>query len=186
MTQGIPRITNIQHPDEAAKIRGFLDKIVINAGIGRASSQGNFEDKILPQILRDLALISGQKPEVRRAKKSIAGFKIREGQIIGVRITLRGQKMVDFFNRLVTIVLPRVRDFAGLEEAIIDQGGALHIGFKEQFVFPEVNPEESLFIFSLAAGVIPRIKNRVQAVEFYRLHGVPLKAHEATQKKHKK
>lgn len=157
-------------------IRRFLDKIVINTGIGRASTQSNFEEKISPQIIRDLALITGQKPHPRPAKKSIAGFKLREGQIIGLRITLRQKKMVDFFKRLVTIILPRVRDFSGIDEKAIDDGGALNIGFGEQFVFPEINPEESPFSFSLGINMVPRDRNRELAIENYKRLGFPLKS----------
>src|SRR5262249_38604708 len=95
--------------------RTFLEKIVIDAGVGRLSQTPNFEEKALVQVMSDLANMTGQKAEIRRAKKSIAGFKIREGQIVGLRVTLRREKMVDFFERLITIVLPRVRDFTGLE-----------------------------------------------------------------------
>src|SRR3989344_4698917 len=93
----------------------FLEKIVINAGVGRLSQQPNFEQKIQPQIVRDISAIAGQMPDLRKAKKSISGFKTREGQIVGVRVTLRRTKMVDFFERLITIVLPRLRDFRGID-----------------------------------------------------------------------
>ena len=147
----------------------------MNAGVGRASQQPNFEEKALVQVKHDLALISGQAPQVRRAKKSIAGFKIRQGQIVGVSVTLRGRKMIDFFARLITIVLPRVRDFSGIAPSAIDKGGALNIGFREQFVFPEINPEESPFIFSLGVNIVPRKKSRATAIDAYRRLGVPLK-----------
>ena len=86
---------------------------MIDAGVGRMSQLPNFEEKALVQVMRDLAAMTGQKAQFRRAKKSIAGFKIRENQIVGVRVTLRREKMVDFFECLITIVLPRVRDFRG-------------------------------------------------------------------------
>ncbi|MBI3589146.1 MAG: 50S ribosomal protein L5 [Candidatus Liptonbacteria bacterium] len=155
--------------------RSLLEKIVVNAGIGRLSSQPNFEEKILPQIARDLSLVTGQKPEVCRARKSIAGFKTREGQIVGLRVTLRRQKMVDFFERLIRIVLPRVRDFNGLNISSIDEHGTLNIGLKEQFVFPEVNPEESALTFSLGLNIVPKMKHRSKVIEVYREFGVPLK-----------
>lgn len=153
----------------------FLEKAVINAGVGRASQQPNFEDKTLPQILKDVSLVAGQRPQVRRARKSIAGFKIREGQIVGLRATLRGRKMIDFFERLITIVLPRVRDFGGLDPRTVDQGGALSIGFREQYVFPEIVPEESPFSFSLEVTLVPRRKKRDAALDAYRKLGVPFK-----------
>jgi large subunit ribosomal protein L5 len=158
--------------NEAAK---FLEKIVINAGVGRLSTQPNFEEKGLPQISRDLASITGQRPQVRRARKSIAGFKIREGQIIGLRATLRRRKMVDFFNRLIKIVLPRVRDFRGLDLVNIDAGGVLNVGLREQFVFPEISPEQSPLSFSLQASIVPRKRGRDEAIGELRKLGVPLK-----------
>ncbi len=157
------------------EISGFLEKIVINAGVGRLSQQPNFEQKILPQILGDISAISGQKPQVTKAKKSIAGFKTREGQIVGVKVTLRRRKMVDFFERMITIVLPRFRDFRGLENAIIDNVGTLNVGFTEQMVFPEINQEESPVAFSLGVNVVPKNKNREKALAEYRRLDVPLK-----------
>ncbi len=160
---------------EEGKIAHSLEKIVVNAGVGRASGQPGFEEKALPQIQRDLSLVAGQLPQVRKARKSIAGFKMRQGQVVGVRVTLRGKRMVDFFERLTRIVLPRVRDFSGINADSIDAGGALHIGFREQFVFPEINPEESPFSFSLGINIVPKKKRREAAIEIYRKFGVPLK-----------
>ena len=156
-------------------IKTFLEKIVIDAGIGRLSQTPNFEDKALVQVMRDLALMTGQKAEIRRVKKSIAGFKTREGQIVGLRITLRRARMVDFFERLINIVLPRVRDFNGLELKNIDAGGVLNIGIREQFVFPEVTPEASPISFSLGIAMVPRIRDRAAALRTFRALGVPLK-----------
>lgn len=169
--------------ERRAAIRAAFAKIVVNTGVGRASvSQAGFEEKILPQIMRDLALITGQKAETRAAKKSIAGFKIREGQIVGTRITIRGSRMVDFFERLVTIVLPRVRDFRGIDPGGVDLQGALHIGFREQLVFPEIHPEESTFIFPLGVTVVPRTRTRPDAIAAYRELGVPFKKEEKKRK----
>jgi len=160
------------HKREAAK---FLEKIVINAGVGRLSSQPNFAEKNLVQLERDLALITGQRPEVRPVKKSIAGFKIREGQIVGLRVTLRRKRMVDFFERLIKMILPRVRDFSGLRLGSVDAGGVLNVGIKEQLVFPEVNPEQSPLAFSLGISIVPKTRNRAKAIEGFNALGVPLK-----------
>jgi len=160
---------------DRAAIRSLLEKAVIDAGVGRLSQQPNFEEKILPQVMRDLAAVTGQQPQIRRAKESIAGFKIREGQIVGLRVTLRGAKMVDFFERLITIVLPRVRDFSGLEPSVIDQGGTLNIGVRDQLVFPEISPEQSPITFSLGASIVPKIRNREKSVEAFEKLGVPIK-----------
>jgi large subunit ribosomal protein L5 len=166
-------------------MRSFVEKVVIDAGVGRLGQQPNFEEKILPQVLRDIASVTGQQPQLRRAKESIAGFKLREGQIVGLRVTLRREKMVDFFERLITIVLPRVRDFGGLEHSAIDHGGTLNVGVRDHLVFPEISPEKSPVSFSIGISVVPKIKNRDKAVEKYQYFGVPMKK-EASLKKKKK
>jgi large subunit ribosomal protein L5 len=170
MTQSHP-----QPNTRARDIRDVLEKIVINAGVGRASQMPNFEEKALKDIQRDLAAIGGVTSQIRPAKKSIAGFKIREGQVVGLRTTLRDRKMVDFFERLITIVMPRVHDFRGIALSALDKGGTLNIGFREQFVFPEINPEESPLSFPLGVNIVPRMKDRAKALEAYRRLGVPLK-----------
>lgn len=165
----------------SAEIRRFLEKIVVNAGVGRASQHPNFlgsggeKGGILSQISRDIALLTGQVPQVMRARKSIAGFKVREGQIVGLRVTLRGRKMVDFFERLITIVLPRSRDFKGIDTNLVTEGGSLSIGFREQYIFPEVSAEESPFVFSLEVTLVPRRRDREAALVEYRRLGLPLK-----------
>jgi large subunit ribosomal protein L5 len=156
------------------EIRTFAEKVVIDAGVGRLSQTPNFEEKALVQVKRDLAAMTGQAAQIRRAKKSIAGFKIREGQIVGLRITLRKEKMVDFFERLVTIVLPRVRDFSGLALSNVDHGGTLNLGVRDQLVFPEISPEQSPITFSIGVSVVPRRKDHQAALEAYRKWGVPL------------
>ncbi len=161
--------------NSSEEVRAFLEKIVVNAGIGRMSQQPHFEEKALIQVSKDIAAITGQKPETRGARKSIAGFKIREGQIVGLRVTLRRERMVDFFERLIRIVLPRVRDFGGLDIRTVDKNGNLHIGIKEQFVFPEINPEHSPLLFSLGITLVPRGRNREEALRSYHKFGVPLK-----------
>ncbi|MBI2623006.1 MAG: 50S ribosomal protein L5 [Candidatus Liptonbacteria bacterium] len=160
-------------------IRAAIEKIVVDAGVGRLSSQPQFSAEggegkgVLAQVMRDLALLTGQKPEVRRAKRSIAGFKVREGQIVGLRVTLRGTRMIDFFRKFVTIVLPRVRDFHGINPRAIDEKGMLNVGIREHLVFPEVNPESSPVSFSLGINIVPKKKVRAPALEAYRGLGVP-------------
>jgi len=152
-----------------------LEKIVVDAGVGRLGQTPNFEEKALVQVARDLAAMTGQKAELRRAKKSIAGFKLREGQVVGLRITLRRARMVDFFERLITIVMPRVRDFNGLDLKNIDQNGVLNTGIREPFVFPELSPEQSPISFSMGIAIVPRVRNREKALAEFRRLGVPLK-----------
>lgn len=152
-----------------------LEKIVVNVGIGKLSQQPNFEDKILPEVIKELSLITGQKPFICKAKKSIAGFKVRAGQIVGLKVTLRRQKMKDFLSRLVNIALPRVRDFKGINLKSIDGKGNLTIGIKEHTVFPEINPETSKVDFGLEISIVSNAKNREEAIELYRELGIPLK-----------
>lgn len=153
--------------------KSILSKIVVNVGVGKLSQQGNFSDKILPEIKKEIAAITGQKPREALAKKSIAGFKLREGQVVGIMVTLRGQKMVDFFERLNRIVLPRVHDFRGLSLGTVDERGSLHIGFREQVVFPELNPEETPFSFSFGVNIVPKSYKRAEMIETYKQLGVP-------------
>ena len=167
-------------------IKNFLEKIVVDAGVGRLGQQPSFEEKILPQVTRDIASVAGQQPQVRRAKESIAGFKLREGQIVGLRVTLRGEKMVDFFERLITIVLPRVRDFSGLERSAIDQGGTLNVGLRDHFVFPEISPENSPVSFSLGMSIVPKRKNHDASVAKFNELGVPMKKDDAKTTKARK
>ncbi len=176
------KMTKQQEKNRHKEVRGFLEKIVVDAGIGRMSQLPNFEEKALVQVMRDLAAITGQKPELRRAKKSIAGFKIRENQIVGARITLRREKMVDFFERLITIVLPRVRDFRGINRTAIDSHGVLTVGIHDQFVFPEIEPEHSPVAFSLGASIVPKKKNEKHSWEEFTKLGVPMKKEEAKRK----
>jgi len=112
-----------------------LKKIVINCGVGKATQQGSLVDG----AVADLTLIAGQKPAVTRAKKSIAGFKLREGQSIGVKVTLRGARMWEFYDRLVTLSIPRIRDFRGLNPKSFDGNGNYTFGITEQLIFPEID-----------------------------------------------
>lgn len=152
-----------------------LKKIVVNVGVGRMSQQPNFEEKILPEMARDFSSITGQKPALASAKKSIAGFKIRQGQVVGLKATLRRKRMKDFLDRLVKIALPRVKDFKGINLKNIDQNGNLTIGLKENVVFPEINPEVVKFDFGLEISIVSNAKTKEEAVELYRQLGLPLK-----------
>jgi large subunit ribosomal protein L5 len=112
-----------------------LEKIVVNMGVGRATQQAS----LLEGAVRDLTQISGQKPMVTKAKKSVAGFKLREGQSIGVMVTMRGDRMWEFFDRLVSLAIPRVRDFRGLNPNSFDGRGNYTFGVTEQLIFPEID-----------------------------------------------
>ena len=112
-----------------------IDKIVINMGVGEAVQNA----KALDNAVEELTIITGQKPVITKAKKSIAGFKLREGMPIGAKVTLRGDRMYDFFDKLVTVSLPRVRDFRGISKKAFDGRGNYTLGIKEQLIFPEID-----------------------------------------------
>ena len=152
-----------------------IEKIVVNIGLGRMSQNSNFAEKMLPEVIKDLGIITSQKPVTTLAKKSIAGFKIREGQTVGLKVTLRKAKMNDFLERLIKIILPRVRDFRGINLKNIDQKGNLSIGFKENIVFPEISADNVKVDFGLETTIVIKAKSRKEAIEFYRLMGIPLK-----------
>ncbi|NCO15381.1 50S ribosomal protein L5 [Candidatus Wolfebacteria bacterium CG18_big_fil_WC_8_21_14_2_50_39_7] len=157
------------------KNKKVIEKIVINVGVGRLSQQPNFEDKVLPELMKEMALIAGQKPAITKAKKSISGFKVREGQTVGLKVTLRYQRMSDFLERLIKIVFPRLRDFRGIDLKNIDSNGNLTVGLREQTVFPEINPEISKVDFGLEISIVSNAKNKEEAVALYRSLGIPLK-----------
>ncbi|HOB90084.1 MAG TPA: 50S ribosomal protein L5 [Candidatus Colwellbacteria bacterium] len=153
----------------------YLEKIIVSAGVGKlrlASPQ--FEEKALPEIMKEFAAITGQKPAITKAKKSIAGFKVRQGEVVGLKAVLRGKRMNDFLSRVVNVVLPRVRDFRGLSPKSIDQNGNLSFGFRDQLVFPEINPETSRVNFGIEVTLVSRLKNKEKAIDFYRSQGIPL------------
>ncbi len=114
-----------------------LDKIVINMGLGTLSDGGK-ENKIIDDAVKEISIITGQKPVVTRARKSIAGFKLREGATIGCMVTLRGERMYEFFDRLVNLALPRVRDFRGVSPQAFDGNGNFTLGLREHTIFPEI------------------------------------------------
>lgn len=145
-------------------------KVVVSVGIG------SVKDKNKVEVIQDrLAKITGQKPAPRPAKKSIASFKSREGQIIGYQVTLRGQRMYDFLDRLLHIALPRTRDFQGIKPTAIDEMGNLTIGVKEHTIFPETADEEQKDIFSLAVTIVTSAESREEARAFFEAIGVPFK-----------
>lgn len=155
--------------------RNQLEKITVNTGIGRlATGTVNFEEKALPHIIEEFKSITGQHPALRRSRASIAGFKIREGLIIGLSAIIRGKRMDDFLTRLNAIVFPRVRDFRGIQLKNIDGNGNITIGIREHTAFPEIIPEISKVDFGLQVTIVPKIKNREKAIALYRSLGLPL------------
>lgn len=160
---------------EKKEKKNALEKIVVSIGVGKFTERSDFKDKILPEIQREVAIITGQWPALRQAKKAIANFKTRVGDPIGLQVTLRGKRMRDFFVRLNRVVLPRVKDFRGLEIKNVDHGGSLNIGFREQYVFPEIDADRATISFGLQVTIVPVIKDRARAIDFYREEGVPLR-----------
>lgn len=160
-----------------SEIKSKLEKIVVNAGVGKISgSHNDFESKLLPEIIKELSSITGQRPATRTAKISISGFKLREGSIVGLKTTLRGKRMVDFLVKLNNVVFPRIRDFRGINTKSIDNSGNLSIGIKETIAFPEINSEIQRFNFGVEITLVPKIiKGQDRALEFYRAIGIPFK-----------
>ena len=152
-----------------------LEKIVVNIGVGRLRQSASFEENILPEIIKDLAAITGQKPQTRPAKKSIAGFKLREGNIVGLKITLRGKRMQDFLDRMINVVLPRVRDFRGIDPRKIDKEGNLTMGFRDHTVFPEISAEDSKFDFSFQVTLVSGAKDAESAYELFQEMKMPMR-----------
>ena len=160
-----------------------LDKVVVNTGIGRLSTQPNFKDKVLPAIEAEFKIITGQKPMERPAKQSISGFKLREGTIVGLKATLRGKRMVQFLEKVIKIVLPRVRDFRGVSAKGIDEHGNFTFGIKDHLVFPEIAAENSKANFGIEITVVPKeSKQREEAMSFYKEIGVPFEKEMAKKK----
>jgi large subunit ribosomal protein L5 len=148
-----------------------IEKVMINTGIGRFMQ----DEKAVEEIVRDLALIAGQKPVFTQAKKAISGFKIRQGLKVGLMVTLRGQRAFDFIERLISLALPRSRDFRGLEQKSVDSHGNLNIGLKEQIIFPEISHENIKNIFGMQVTIKTTAKNHKEGLELFRLMGFPIK-----------
>ena len=144
-------------------------KVTVNAGVGKF-----VKDKNMLDVVREtLTQVSGQKPVETKARKSIAGFKIREGNVVGYMSTLRGKRMYDFLTRLVHVTLPRVRDFRGIPLTSVDKEGNLSIGIREHAVFPEVDQEKVHNLHGLQITITVNAKSRKEAIELYRAMGIP-------------
>jgi large subunit ribosomal protein L5 len=148
-----------------------LVKVVVNMGVGEAVS----EPKQIEEAVSDLLAITGQKPVVTRAKKSIATYKLREGMQIGAKVTLRGDRMYAFFDKLVNIVLPRIRDFRGMSRTSLDGRGNYALGLKEQLVFPEINYDKVAHVRGMDIVIVTTAPNDEEAVAFMEEMGMPLR-----------
>ena len=148
-----------------------LEKIVVNMGLGEAISNG----KIIAASVAQLAAITGQKPVVTRARKSIANFKLRQGQTIGAMVTMRGERMYEFFDRLVSIALPRVRDFKGVSPKAFDGKGNYTLGVREQIIFPEINYDQVEKIKGLNITVVTTARDDEEGRALLRHLGMPFR-----------
>ena len=149
-----------------------LEKIVINMGVG----EGKDNVKLLDAAVKDLSLITGQKPVITKAKKSVASFKLREGMSIGCKVTLRGERMYDFLSKLINVALPRVRDFRGVSPRSFDGRGNYTLGLKEQLIFPEINYDEVARVQGMDITIVTTAKSDEEARELMRLIGMPFRA----------
>ena len=146
-----------------------LDKIVVNMGVGEAVSN----PKLIDQAVKELSQITGQQPIAREARKSEAGFKLRQGQKIGAKVTLRKEKMYEFLDRLISITLPRVRDFEGVSNKGFDGRGNYTLGLKEQIVFPEIEIDKVDKIFGLGITIVSTAKNDEEGRALLKAFGMP-------------
>jgi len=147
-----------------------IEKVTVNMGVGEAKQ----DSKMLDAAAEQLATITGQKPNIRRARKSIAQFKVREGMPVGVAVTLRGERMYVFLDKLFNVVLPRIRDFRGLSRKSFDGRGNYNMGLREQIVFPEINYDKVDKMRGMDIVIVTTAKNDEEATEFLTAMGLPL------------
>ncbi len=154
-----------------------LEKVIVNTGFGKlvVGKTAEEQKKIYTAILDDLSLICGQRPVLTRAKKSIAGFKTRQGMPIGATVTLRGKKMYDFVDRLINVALPCSRDFRGIDRKSFDREGNLTLGIKEDIAFPEVSPEKAKTIFGFEITIVVNAQKQEEGINLLKMMGFPIK-----------
>ena len=148
-----------------------LEKIVVNIGVG----DGSHDDKLIEAARKDLETITGQHAVITKAKKSIAGFKLREGQSIGTKVTLRGDAMYNFMEKLIKIALPRVRDFRGVSPKSFDGKGNFTMGVKEQLIFPEINYDDVLKVRGMDIVIVTTAKSNDEARSLLKAFGMPFR-----------
>ena len=149
-----------------------LEKIVVNIGCGEAAHDA----KVLEAAQRDLALVTGQRPMVTRAKKAISNFKIQEHDPVGCKVTLRRARMYEFLDRLVHVALPRIRDFRGLSPNSFDQGGSYSFGIKEHTIFPEIQPDQVTHVLGMDIVLVTSARSRDEAFALLKGFGMPFAA----------
>lgn len=163
-----PRLRDALHAENVHALPR-VKSAVVAVGVGKHRTEGKYAE----QVERGLALITGQKPSGRTARKSIAGFKLRQGQVVGLVATLRGRRMEEFLVRLLWVALPRVRDFRGLSPRSVDPRGNLTIGLKEASVFPEADPSIIDIPFGLQITIVTTARTRQRGLALFRALGVP-------------
>ena len=148
-----------------------LEKIVVNMGVG----DGAHDTKFIEAAVKDLEAITGQKPVVTKARKSIAGFKLREGQPIGCKVTLRGENMYNFMDKLIKLALPRVRDFRGISKTAFDGRGNYTLGIKEQLIFPEIDYDQVVKVMGMDIVFVTTAKTNEEALHLLSAFGLPFR-----------
>lgn len=166
----VPKLVS-KHNYETVMLVPKIDKIVINMGVGDALQNS----KLLEAAMNDLEQITGLKPVPTKAKKSISSFKLREGQVIGCKVTLRGEKMYNFLDKLINVVLPRVRDFRGLSPKSFDGRGNYTIGLKEQLIFPEIEFDSVVKVRGMDVVIVTTAKTNEEAYDLLDELGVPFR-----------
>ncbi len=154
-----------------------LEKISINCGVGAATQ----DPKILETVVRELTVVAGQKPSIRKSKKAISNFKLRENMAIGCKITLRKEKMFEFMDRLISLAIPRVRDFRGVPDKSFDGRGNYTLGLKEQIIFPEIDVDKVERIFGMDITFVTTARTDEEAYELLKGFGIPFRKREASE-----
>lgn len=149
-----------------------ITRVVVNVGVGKQRDQSSFTQA----VVKDLQAITGQMPHERRARQAVAGFNVRQGNLVGYRVTLRGKRMEDFVTRFINTTLPRVRDFRGISLSSLDGTGNLSVGIKEQLPFPEIHPEQTDVIFGLEVTFVTSAATNAEGEALFRALGFPLAA----------
>ncbi len=168
---------NAEISDEMMRVLGYknrlevprLEKVVINVGMGEAAQ----DPKLMEAAQKEVAMITGQKPIITRAKKAIANFKIRRGSIVGCKVTLRKAMMYEFLDRMISVAIPRIRDFRGLPPGSFDNSGNYAFGIQEQAIFPEVDMDKIVKTFGMDIIIVTSAKSKKEAFELLRLIGMP-------------
>ncbi|MGM0441112.1 MAG: 50S ribosomal protein L5 [Elusimicrobiota bacterium] len=165
----VPKLQKESEVENIHEIPG-IEKVIVNMGLKKAVE----EKAVLEEGLEDMTAITGQKPVVTKAKKSISNFDIRKGDVIGCKVTLRGERMYDFLNKTLRIALPRIRDFSGIKRSI-DDNGNLTIGIKDETIYPEINSDKIKFIKGLSIGIVTSKQDKQKSERMYELLNFPFK-----------